>query len=288
MKFLRKFIINFANILGIVLPSLFLQKRNFKKSRLTIYNLHSTSVNNFLDYKILLNKLNSREKFLDPDNLDAFFNNEYGEESFSLLTLDDGSANNYIFAEDVLQNLNIKAIFFIIPSFIDYESDGINNNFFDALHPDNKDNFDTNFKKDFKSLSLSQIKKIQQLGHTIGMHGFKHENFGNLTEEQIIKCIKEGNKIFSKNQIEIRHFAYPFGDKNSFNNKSNKILNKYFDYIHLGIRGFNFNNNNNKLLKRHPISSYGKDLSYFPLTYKEIYFFTRNRISLFINLFYRY
>tara|TARA_Y100000589_G_scaffold325777_1_gene364306 strand:+ start:254 stop:1120 length:867 start_codon:yes stop_codon:yes gene_type:complete len=286
MKFLRIFIINLASILGFLFPGLFLQKRNFKKSRLTIYNLHSTSVNHFSKYQKLLSKINSKEKFLNPENLDDFFNKEYGEESFSLLTLDDGSDNNYFFAEDVLKNLNIKAIFFIIPSFITYKKNSINSDFFNVLHPENKDNFDINFKQDFKPLSLKEIKKMQILGHTIGMHGFNHENFGNLTEDEIINCLKEGIKTFNENQIKIKHFAYPFGHKNSFNNKSNKIIKKYFEYIHLGIRGFNFNNNNDKLLKRHPLATYGKDLKYFPISYKEIYFFTRNRISLFINLFY--
>ena len=287
MKFLRNLIINLSTILGLIFPSLFLQKRNFKKSRLTIYNLHSTSVNYFSKYKELLSKINSKEKFLNPENLDDFFNKKYGEESFSLLTLDDGSDNNYIFAKDVLKNLNIKAIFFIIPSFIFYKKNSIKNNFFDALHPGNVDKFDINCKEDFKPLSLKEIKKIQLLGHTIGMHGFNHENFGNLTEDQIINCLDEGIKIFNENEIKIKHFAYPFGDKNSFNNKSNKILKRYFKYIHLGIRGFNFNNNNDKLLKRHPLATYGKDLIYFPISYKEIYFFTRNRISLFINFFYK-
>ena len=46
------------------------------------------------------------------------------------------------------------------------------------------------------------------------------------------------------------------------------------------------NNKASKLLKRHPISSHGKDLNYFPVSYNEVKFFTLNRLNyliLFLN-----
>ena len=119
------------------------------------------------------------------------------------------------------------------------------------------------------------------------MHGFNHENFSELNENQINKLIRDGINIFKKLNIQIIHFAYPFGDKNSFNKRSNRVLNKYFKYIHLGIRGYNYpvkSPKSSKLLKRHPISTHKKDLIYFPISLKEIKFFTQNRISILLNL----
>ena len=62
-------------------------------------------------------------------------------------------------------------------------------------------------------MSLNEIKTIEKYGHTIGMHGFNHENFGKLSPNEISKIITEGLRIFEKYNIKTEHFAYPFGDK---------------------------------------------------------------------------
>ena len=286
MSLLRKIVIDISDFLGIIFPKIFLIKNNYKKSRLTIYNLHSTQENYFSDYKSILKKIDSQDKFLNPKNIDNFFKKKYSDQSYSLLTLDDGFYNNLEFAEKVLKPLNIKAIFFIIPSLLK-DNKNKNQDFFRILYPNYDERLIYNFKNQFTPLSKENIVKIQKLGHTIGMHGFNHENFSELNEKQIKIIIKEGIDIFKKLNIPINHFAYPFGNKNSFNQKSNRVLKKYFKYIHLGIRGFNYSDkltNSSKLLNRHPLATHKKDLIYFPISLKEIKFFTSNRLSLLLNL----
>ena len=283
---LRKIVINISDLLGIVFPKIFLIKQIHRQSRLTIYNLHSTQENYFSHYKSVLKEINSQEKFLNPKNIDNFFKKKYSNQSFSLLTLDDGFFNNLEFAKKVLKPLKIKAIFFIIPSLLK-DKKNKNKEFFEILYPNYKERVIYNLEKQFTPLSKEDIIKIQKLGHTIGMHGFNHERFSELSEKKINKLIKEGINIFKKLNIKIIHFAYPFGDKNSFSVRSNRVLKKYFKYIHLGIRGSNYSlklSNSSKLLKRHPISTHKKDLIYFPISLKELKFFTQNRISLLFNL----
>ena len=282
MSLIRKSIINIGDLLGENLPKFFIKKNFNKKARLTIYNLHSTSDIFFPEFENLLKEIESNAKFINPKFLKNFFNNKYGDKSYSLLTLDDGFKNNYKFAEEVLEKLDIKAIFFIIPKFLVKKDENLNYQFFEALYPNEKLISAEQIKSNFSPLSVSQIIKLYKKGHTIGMHGLNHENFAKLNESQMKISIKEGINIFKKYHIKINHFAYPFGDKKSFTKKSNKILENYFDFIHLGIRGDNYNDKNSnvpKLLKRHPISTHGKDLNYFPLDYKEVKFFTLNRLN---------
>ena len=286
MSLLRKIIINVSDLLGFLFPKIFLIKTKYKKSRLTIYNLHSTQKNYFSEYKSILKKIDAKEKFLNPKNIDNFFNKKYSDKSYSLLTLDDGFYNNLAFAEKVLKPLNIKAIFFIIPSLL-INKKNKNREFFKILYPNYDERLIYNLKNQFIPLSKENILKIQKLGHTIGMHGFNHENFSRLNEKQIKKIINNGINIFKKLNIPINHFAYPFGNKSSFNQRSNMVLKKYFKYIHLGIRGSNYSDkltNSSKLLNRHPLSTHKKDLIYFPISLKEIKFFTSNRISLFLKI----
>ena len=286
MSLLRKIIINVSDLLGFLFPKIFLIKTKYKKSRLTIYNLHSTQKNYFSRYKSILKTIDSQEKFLNPKNIDKFFKKNYLEQSYSLLTLDDGFYNNLEFAEKVLKPLNIKAIFFIIPCLLK-DKKNKNQEFFQILYPNYDERLIYDLKNQFTPLSKKNIMKVQKLGHTIGMHGFNHENFSELNEQQIEKLISEGIDIFKKMSIPINHFAYPFGNKSSFNSRSNRILKKYFKYIHLGIRGSNYSDkftNSSKLLNRHPLSTHKKDLIYFPISLKEIKFFTSNRISLLLNI----
>ena len=285
MNLLRKSIINLAILIGKIFPKILNHSSSYKKCRLTVYNLHSTSKDHFTEYKNLLEKINTKEKFINPDQIDKFFKKEFKEESFSLLTLDDGYANNYDFAKKILNELNIKAIFFIIPSFIKLDKKNIRIRFFNSLYPNQKGLILKSMDQ-FLPLSLEKIYEIKELGHTIGMHGLNHENFAKLSEKEIKIKIEEGLDIFKRYKIKIKHFAYPFGDNKSFNKRSNKVLKKYFAYIHLGTRGFNFSNikyKNIQFINRHPISSHSKDLHYFPISFEEIKFFTNNRISLFIS-----
>ena len=290
MSLIRKLIINTGDLLAENFPGIFIKKKYSRKPCLTIYNLHSTSDIFFPEYINLLKKIEDNAKFINPKFINKFFNNEYGDGSYSLLTLDDGFKNNYKFSEEVLDKLDIKAIFFIIPKFIIKEDKKSNYQFFKALYPNEKLISAREIKDNFSPLTIHQIIDLNKKGHTIGMHGFNHENFAKLNESQIKNYIKKGLNIFNKYNIKINHFAYPFGDKKSFTNDSDRILKNYFDYIHLGIRGNNYidiNNKSSKFLKRHPISSHGKDLKYYPLAYKEIKFFTLNRLTkliLFLNM----
>ena len=57
MILLRKVIINTGDLLGRILPRLFLYKKSSNRSSLTIYNLHSTSEFLFPEYMSLLRKI---------------------------------------------------------------------------------------------------------------------------------------------------------------------------------------------------------------------------------------
>ena len=115
---MRIIIINFSSLLGTIFPKIINHSKSYRKCRLTVYNLHSTSKEHFSEYKNLLENIDKIEKFINPDKIDDFFKKRFKDKSYSLLTLDDGYENNYEFAKEILNELNIKAIFFVIPNFI--------------------------------------------------------------------------------------------------------------------------------------------------------------------------
>ena len=202
MILMRKIIIELSTILGILFPKIFLLKGKNKESRLTIYNLHSTSHRYFFIYKSILEKINKEEIFINPENIDDFFNQKYDKKSFSLLTLDDGFSNNLEFAMKVLGPLNIKAIFFIITNFIYKKIDNDKCQDFLKFYILKDIKIEGILAKQFPI--RKGVLKIKNLGHSIGMHGFNHEEFSKLNEKEIKKYITKDN-IFKNLNLQIDH-----------------------------------------------------------------------------------
>ena len=69
MLFFRKNIIEFFNFLDGLVPEKFFWRNN-NSSKLTIFNLHSTSEEFFPQYKYLLSKLKNEGDFINPSNID--------------------------------------------------------------------------------------------------------------------------------------------------------------------------------------------------------------------------
>ena len=114
MKIFRKLIINLVNIADGLIPEKISRKYE-SSSKLTIYNLHSTSEEFFLKYKSLLTKLKNEGTFINPANIDDFINNKLPNKSLFLLTIDDGFKNNLNFAKNVgVRTMKIKFILSII------------------------------------------------------------------------------------------------------------------------------------------------------------------------------
>ena len=81
--------------------------------------------------------------------------------------------------------------------------------------------------------ALASMKKLQNAGHSIGLHSFNHakavESYRKLGEAEYLK-----QEIFPQldvcrvNGIEIRSFAYPNSQRND---QTDKILFKHFDFL---------------------------------------------------------
>ena len=72
MILLRKFVINTGDLLGRILPRVFLYKKSSKISSLTIYNLHSTSEFLFPEYMSLLRQIQKNEEFINTLKYQVF------------------------------------------------------------------------------------------------------------------------------------------------------------------------------------------------------------------------
>ena len=240
IKIFEKIILLFLNILNLfgernvirILVYHHVEKRDFKKLNNQLKNLKKNW--KFITPKQFENHLN-KKKILKGRNL--------------LVTFDDGFKSNFFVEKEILNKLGIKAIFFVPSDFIKLNSykksqKFINNNILDHIKP--KD-----FKK-LKNMTVHDLKILLKKGHEIGCHTKTHANLGQINDitklkKEIIKSAKILKNLLKKN---VKHFAFSYGNYKSMNEKSLKIAFQKYDHIYSCLRGNNFYNYGNTLIKR--------------------------------------
>lgn len=144
------------------------------------------------------------------------------------LTFDDGFQDIYSDIVPVLEELKIKAIFFVNPSFLDFKGDQAN----DVLIK----RYKSFLKKDF--LTSDQLQSISNAGFEIGSHTLTHERLNHADGFTIRKEIVE-----SKEQLEkltgkpCSCFAYPFGGLADISKLALDVSKKNYKYVFSSVRG---------------------------------------------------
>lgn len=170
-----------------------------------------------------------------------------------LLTFDDSNLSNLYVAQRVLKPLDIYAIFFVIYDFIKLtEIQEINNFVRDRLFP-NRGPF--NIPEHFRNMTWDHLEYLQRQGHTIGAHTKSHPRLSTLAESDLRdEIILSADLLEQKLNCEIRHFAYTFGDLQSFNTQALKLASYRFDTIFTGMRGNDYPRDNPYAIRRDSMS----------------------------------
>ena len=159
-----------------------------------------------------------REKTIITNEIKSINSDSY------ILTFDDGNKSDFEIVLPILNKFKLKAIFFIVPSFVG--------------------------KEDY--LTWEQIKVLKENGMEIGSHSLTHPNFTNLNKDEKITEIMESKRIIeSKLNSKIHSFAFPFGffDKES----ENIVLSSGYSFCFNSMHGLN--GTSSKVLKRNSLNS---------------------------------
>ncbi|AAN48837.1 polysaccharide deacetylase family protein [Leptospira interrogans] len=176
-----------------------------------------------------------------------------------LLTFDDGYLSNKIVAEEILEPLGIKALFFIISDFVDIQDTQIKKFISDNIYP----SLSIKQVPDFwMPMRWKDLEVLLQKGHSIGGHTKTHaklsqiDSIDRLQDEILISKKKLEDKL----EINIKHFAYTFGDLDSFSKDALTVARKHYEFIHTGLRGNNkISPNSNWAIRRESISPTDSD-----------------------------
>ncbi len=208
---------------------------NDKKLRVLIF--HDISQDDMDLFSSHLQCLSRFYNFVSPGEFTNMLLGKIPIKSDSLLiSFDDGFASNRVAAEKILNPMGISALFFIITDFIDIHSSKDTRLFLKHALSFSIDEI----SEETRSMSWEDLEYLLETGHTIGAHTSNHKRLAevhnNDLEDQIIKSC---DILEQRLGVNIEHFAYPFGDIDSFSPEAFSVARKRFKYIHTGIRGNN-------------------------------------------------
>ena len=212
-------------------------------SRLRVLVLHDIPPDQELALKKQLQELQKKWNIVSPEKFEKMISGiEPIQDNNLLITFDDGLISNRIVAEKVLNPLGIKAIFFVVTDFIDIKN-------VDDAHQFIADNIIPKAKKEeipihWCNMQWEDLSALIEQGHTIGSHTKKHTRLSscNNKDELIEELVISANYIESKLGKKVEHFAFTFGNIESFSNAAMEVAKSQFSFIYSGVRGNNINN----------------------------------------------
>lgn len=212
-------------------------KRN---SELRVLLYHDIALEERAKFRLQLEKISKNWKFITPQAFEEMIqgNREIIGKNV-LLTFDDGYLSNRIVAEEVLKPLGIHALFFIISDFVGLKEEKERKRFIsENVYPD----FTPEQIPDhWIPMDWKDLDSLLSSGHSIGSHTRTHarlskvDSFELLQDEIVISKKKLQNKL----GVQIKHFAYTFGDLASFSEDALKLAKSNYEFVHTGLRGDN-------------------------------------------------
>lgn len=137
--------------------------------------------------------------------IEEYLNDTHGKEKVVLITFDDGYLSNFIYAYPIIKRLNLKINIFINTKMIE--------------------------DKDPNFMSVNMLKEMYSSGLVeFGSHTHSHIEAKNVTEDELIKEIKDCNKRIKKwLGYNTEDFCYPYG---FYSQKTNGLLANYYKRIY--------------------------------------------------------
>lgn len=172
-----------------------------------------------------------------------------------LLTFDDGFASNRIVAEKVLRPLGIRAVFFVIPGFVDLVDRGDSQRFIaNYIQPGTQIN---TLPPHLYNMSWGDLEALLEQGHTLGGHTWTHARLSKIHSIEELKGEIVGSADVLQDRLgaTIEHFAYTFGDLKSFSQPALALARRRFRFVYSGLRGDNARGISPWALRRDAISA---------------------------------
>lgn len=177
--------------------------------------------------------------FVDPQRFTEMISgNDLVREDSLLLSFDDGFASDRRVAENVLNPMGIRALFFVVSYFaaLSGEDDWrsyVARNIWPGIKPGDVPNHRRN-------MTFDDLAYLLEAGHSIGGHTASHARLSQVASENMAAEIVGGADMLEHRLgVKVDHFAYTFGDLASINATALSVARSRFSFIYTGMRGDN-------------------------------------------------
>ncbi len=220
--------------------------------------MHDIPEDKHENFRSKIKYISKRWNFITTEDLEKHLSGEIALKGRNvLLTFDDGFKSNRVVADEILEPLGIKALFFIIGNFVTKKTHNEQKKFIkENLYPkwrnhDYPSNIDS-----MRNMDIEDLNHLINNGHTIGFHSSNHKNLAKLEsrsdlEIEIVEGARNLEKILGK---KIKHFSFGFGNVEFFSHKALSVARSQFNFIHTGMRGNNQRYTPSWALRRDTIS----------------------------------
>lgn len=228
---------------------------NYPSKELLVLNYHSTPKKFIPNFQEQVQFLLQHFNILSPSHLRQYYAGNYSPDKCSLLfTFDDGLKNN-LHAVRVLDENKIKALFFVVPGFI--EAANQKEFYLKNIRPVVNTKIDRE-EEDFAALSWSNLSDLIKNGHAIGAHTLTHtlvaeSSSAENSEREITGC---GNILEKKLGVNPDSFCSINDTLVSTGKKEKALIEKNYSFHFTTLPGFNALHKNPLFIKRRNVECY--------------------------------
>lgn len=236
------------SVLGTVEYSL--RPWKYSSDELIVLCMHSTPMDRRDQFNKLLDFVLKHFQPLDPKQLADYFDGKMNAGPYVLFTFDDGLKNNVLAAE-LLEARNVRAVFFVVPDFVD------------AIEPENY--YRKNIRQaidrsvdhepdDFTPLTRHELAQLAAKGHCIESHTMSHLLRKHSDEASIEREIRQSKLWIGQNLPgQSSMFCSPIQTNFSISSSAKKVINQVYDYHFTTFPGLNCLEKDSKLIYRRNI-----------------------------------
>lgn len=226
------------------------------KAALYVVNYHGTQKKFLSNFKKQLQFFKSHFTILSPDQLASFYAGQLTKGPYLLLTFDDGIRNNLLAAR-LLDEQNIKGLFFIVPEFINTSAGKQKEYFIRCIRPVINPVIDHE-REDFEAMSWNDLRTLLNNGHGIGSHTRSHTLVAAAASQEQSKDEILGSKelIFSNLATEVHSFCSINNTLESVGKKELSLIRELYTYHFTTIPGINLPSSDPYYIKRCNIESH--------------------------------
>lgn len=207
-----------------------------KKSDILVLAMHSTPLSYKHQFENLVEWTLKYYSPISPSDLNAVLKapEHFHQGPYVLFTFDDGLKNNLQSAR-YLNSKGVKALYFVVPEFIDAENG--EEYYLKNIRPYPDRRID-NTLGDVTAMSWDDVRELMTLGHTIGSHTMTHRLHAEMTEKEIQFEIPQCKSFLEhKLGIVVDHFASPNNTLWSTNQPAAALIQENYKYHHTTVPG---------------------------------------------------